>query len=130
MQSQNELKHELEAKIDQLSAALQAFDECLQLIVEPLQSRSITDAQNELKTTWEGPEGALDFAEECLRVLQKEDTRSSSSHVTQKSIRSRESSRSSLSNTKDSLISIKAKKAVLQERLKFTDVIKEQEKNP
>jgi hypothetical protein len=68
-----------------------------------------------LKTTWEGPEGALNFAEECLRALQEEDTRSISSYVTQK-------------NTKDTLISIKAKKAVLQERLKFTDVIKEQEK--
>ncbi len=126
--SQNELKLELEAKIDQFRAALQAFDECLQLIVDPLQSCSITDAQNELKTTWEGPEGALNFAEECLRALQEEDTRSISSYVTQKSMRSRGSSRSSLSNTKDTLISIKAKKAVLQERLKFTDVIKEQEK--
>ena len=86
------------------------------------------DAQNELKTTWEGPEGPLKFAQECLRALEEEDTRSISSRITQKSICSRGSSRNSSTNTKDTLTSIKAKRAVLQERLKFTDVIKEQEK--
>ena len=127
-QNQHELKNELKGKIEQFDAVLHAFDEYFQLVVDPLESGSVTDAQNELKLTWEGSDGPLKFAQKRLRELE-EDTRSISSRVTQRSIRSRASSQNSSTSTKDTLISIKAKKAVLQERLKFTDVIKEQAKN-
>ena len=63
-----------------------------------------------------------------MRSLEEEDTRSTSSRVILESVRSRVSMQRSSSSSKDTLISIKAKKAVLQERLKFTDAIKEQEK--
>ena len=89
--SQYELKNDLEGKIEQYKAALQAFDEYLQPNVDLLELRSMTDAQIELKTTWEGPEGPLKFAQECLRALEEEDTRSILWHVTQKSIRSHRS---------------------------------------
>ena len=126
--NQDELKNKVKTKIEQYKVVMHAFEEYLQLVVDPLESSSITEAQNEIKAIWEELEGPFKYAQQRLRELEEEDTRSISSRGTQKSIRSRRSSQSSSTSTKDTLISIKARKAVLQERLKFTDTIKEQEK--
>ena len=120
--SQDDIKN---ARMEQIDATFQSFDEWSKLVVDPIELCRITDSQDELKTAWEN---ALEFAQERLRILGAEDTKSTSSCATQKSIHSRGSTRSSSTNSKDGLINIKAKKAVLQEKLKFTDMIKEQEK--
>ena len=41
----------------------EAFDEYLQLVVDPLESNSINKSRNDLKTMSEGPEGVVKFAQ-------------------------------------------------------------------
>ena len=60
--NQDELKNKLKTKIEQYEVVMHAFEEYLQLVVDPLESSSITEAQNEIKTIWEEPEGPLNNA--------------------------------------------------------------------
>ena len=60
--NQDELKNKLKTKIEQYEVVMHAFEEYLQLVVDPLESSSITEAQNEIRTIWEEPEGPLNNA--------------------------------------------------------------------
>ena len=94
-------------------------------MVDPLELQSMTDARNELKITGRPARIRLKIHARVGRKRYKVCLVARYSKINSFTWISRNSSVS----TKDTLISIKAKRAVLQERLKFTDVIKEQEKS-
>ena len=75
-------------------------------------------------------EGARQAAREKLRILQDEEeavsVKSSSSHASRRSYRSRTSTDSAAS-TKETLINVKAKRAALEQRIKYNDAIQEQQ---
>ena len=75
-------------------------------------------------------EGARQAAREKLRILQDEEdavsVKSLSSHASRRSYRSRTSTDSAAS-TKETLINVKAKRAALEQRIKYNDAIQEQQ---
>ena len=101
------------------------------LIEDTTEIRPITDMRDAVQNLWESARRAawqrMQFLEE---ELEKEST---SWHVSQGSgdprdTRHKVDSVSSSSSRKSTLLSVKAKRAALQQKLKFSDVIKDQEK--
>ena len=83
----------------------------------------IRDLQDEIKTSVEGAREAM---REKLRLLDEEEISSIRSHTSSRSMSRR--SIASTSSSQETLISVKAKRAALQQRIKFSDAIQEQQK--
>lgn len=81
--------------------------------------------QHEWQSSWEKLCAATSHLLECLKL--KEDIKSNSSRGSRKSKLSQLSSKSFLPS-KSSLLETKAKRAVLEQKLFFTNTMKEQEK--
>ncbi|KAK2551652.1 hypothetical protein P5673_027433 [Acropora cervicornis] len=119
------LQNELQALKNSADKTLQEFVNWLNLAKEPEEINEITNEQYEVQTSWEKISADASYRLERLEL--KEEIRSNSSHGSCKSKSSRLSSKSS-SSSKSALLGIKARRAVLEQKLFFSDTIKEQEK--
>ena len=119
------LQNELQALKNSADKTLQEFVNWLNLAKEPEEINEITNEQYEVQTSWEKISADASYRLERLEL--KEEIRSNSSHGSRKSKSSRLSSKSS-SSSKSALLGIKARRAVLEQKLFFSDTIKEQEK--
>lgn len=119
------LQSGLDALKNSADETIQEFVNWLNVAKEPDEINEISNEQHELQSSWEKIRAAASHRLERLEL--KEEIRSNSSRGSRKSKLSRLSSRSS-SSSKSALLGIKAKRAVLEQKLLFSDTIKEQEK--
>lgn len=116
---------------------LQKFMEWSDLIEDPTEIRPLTDMRDAVQNLWESARrAAWQRMQFLLEELETESTlwRVSRGSGDPRDTRhevdsvSSSSSRKSTSSSKETLLSVKAKRAALQQKLKFSDVIKDQEK--
>ena len=119
------LQSELQALKNSADKTIQEFVNWLNLAKEPEEINEITNEQHEVQNSWEKIFADASYRLERLEL--KEEIRSNSSRGSRKSKFSRLSSKSS-SSSKSALLGIKARRAVLEQKLFFSDTIKEQEK--
>ena len=119
------LQSELQALKNSADKTLQEFVNWLNLAKEPEEINEITKEQYEVQNSWEKISADASYRLERLEL--KEEIRSNSSRGSRKSKFSRLSSKSS-SSSKSALLGIKARRAVLEQKLFFSDTIKKQEK--
>ena len=119
------LQSELQALKNSADKTIQEFVNWLNLAKEPEEINEITNEQHEVQNSWEKIFADASYRLERLEL--KEEIRSNSSQGSRKSKFSRLSSKSS-SSSKSALLGIKARRAVLEQKLFFSDTIKEQEK--
>ena len=104
---------------------LQEFVNCLNLTTDPGEISEITSKQQEVQVSWEkiraGALRRLDYLD------WRDETKSHSSRGSRRSKLSQTSARSH-SSRKDALLGAAAKRAVLEQRLRFSDSVKDQEK--
>ena len=119
------LQSELQALKNSADKTIQEFVNWLNLAKEPEEINEITNEQHEVQNSWEKIFADASYRLERLEL--KEEIRSNSSRGSRKSKFSRLSSKSS-SSSKSALLGIIARRAVLEQKLFFSDTIKEQEK--
>ena len=123
--SRDAIKSELQTLKVLAENTSQEFVDCLNLTTETEDISAITSEQQDLQVSWERIRSKalhrLDYLDS------RDETKSNSSHGSR---RSNFSQRSAKSNTscKDALLGATAKRAVLEQRLRFSDSVKDQEK--
>ena len=122
--SRDAIKSELQTLKVLAENTSQEFVDCLNLTTEMEDISAITSEQQDLQVSWERIHSKalhrLDYLDS------RDETKSNLSHGS----RSNFSQRSAKSNTscKDALLGATAKRAVLEQRLRFSDSVKDQEK--
>lgn len=119
------LQSELQTLKNSADETIQEFVTWLNLAKEPDEINEITNEQHEVQSSWEIIHATASHRLEHLEL--KEEIKSNSLRGCHKSKLSRLSSKSS-SSSKSALLGIKAKRAVLEQKLFFSNTIKEQEK--
>ena len=103
----------------------QEFVDCLNLTTDTEDISTITSEQQDLHVSWEKIRTKalhrLDYLDS------RDETKSNSSHGSRRSNFSQRSAKS-YSSCKDALLGATAKRAVLEQRLRFSDSVKDQEK--
>ena len=122
--NQDEIKDELQAMSSLVNNTLDKFTAWTNLAEDPVECRSIADMRSFVQNTRDNAQKA---AWHRIRVLDDEEARSTLSSLSHGSGRSRRSTGSNLS-PKETLVNIKAKRAGLQQKLRFCETVREQEK--
>ena len=120
----DEIKDQLQAVSNLVNNTFDKFTAWTNIAEDPVECRSIADMRSFVQNTWDNAQKA---AWHRIRVLDNEETRSTLSSLSHGSGRSRRSTGSNLS-PKETLVNIKAERAVLQQKLRFCEAVKEQEK--
>ena len=120
-QDTSKIKTEITVVTKEVNDALRLFDEWIELSDDPTEIQRATEKQAYLLDTWKSIRATA--ANEIKKVREDND-----SVFSQKSRHSRKSSLSSGSSHRDTLINVRAKRVALEEKLKFSTVIAEQEK--
>ena len=120
-QDTSKIKTEITVVKKEVNDALRLFDEWIELSDDPTEIQRATEKQAYLLDTWKSIRATA--ANEIKKVREDND-----SVFSQKSRHSRKSSVLSGSSHRDTLINVRAKRVALEEKLKFSTVIAEQEK--
>ena len=116
------IRSELQKLKRQADNAIQGFIDWMNLTAETREINYITSEQYKLQSSWEEVRATALSRLEFLEI--KDETKSNLSYGSRKS---RGSNKSSLSS-KIALLDLKAKRAALEQKIIFSDTIKEQEK--
>ena len=116
-----EIKEDISALIKELDIVLQSFDQWIELTDDPDETHQATSKQTYLLDTWKA---VHDTAVEIDKL--QDDATSIRSQISHRSRASKRSG-SSRSSCKETLLEFRAKRAALEETLKFSAVIAEQE---
>ena len=126
-QEPRQIKFEFQNLLSHFADTKRQLDLWLAFTKDTSQSQVVLDLQESLEDSLEGARRA---AREKIDILQdKEETssvKSSTSHASRRSYRSSSSTTSAAS--KETLVNAKAKRAALEQRIKYSDAIQEQEK--
>ena len=120
-QDTSKIKTEITVVTKEVNDALRLFDEWIELSDDSAEIQRATEKQAYLLDTWKSIRATA--ANEIKKIREDND-----SVFSQKSRHSRKSSVSSGSSHRDTLINVRAQRVVLEEKLKFSTVIAEQEK--
>ena len=123
--SRDAIKSELQALKVLVENTSQEFVDCLNLATDTEDISTITSEQQDLHVSWERIRSKalhrLDYLDS------RDETKSNSSRGSRRSNFSQRSAKSN-SSCKDALLGATAKRAVLEQRLRFSDSVKDQEK--
>lgn len=120
-QDTSKIKNEITVITTEVNDTLQLFDEWMELSDDPTENQRAKEKQAYLVDTWKSVRAA------AVNAVKKS-REDNGSVFSKKSRHSRRSSVSTRCSFRDTLINVRAKRVALEEKLKFSAVIAEQEK--